>query len=95
VGIKTSSVAQLSAMDKASGVFDTVLTPILISHIRRTAPNLQQAWWDGFLSSVVGAMTATIGEKATQECCEDLYTRAKDFAADRAKQSTADIPKGL
>jgi hypothetical protein len=83
-------------MNAASQVFDTAVTPAIVPYFRSVPTDLRQAWWDGFLSSLVGAMAATIGEKATQEACEDLYTRAKDFAADqkRAKQDkpAADIP---
>jgi len=89
-----ASAAQLAAMDKASGVFDRLVTPVIFPSFQSTPPNLRQAWWDGLLSSIVGAMSATIGEKAAQECCEDLYTRAKDFAVDRSKKPVTDISSG-
>lgn len=83
------SAAELAAMDQASELFDKVLTPVILPGFRAIPPQLRQAWWDGFLSSCVGAMGATIGEKATQECCTDLYARALDFAADQAKAHAA------
>lgn len=89
-----ASAAQLAAMDKASGAFDKLVTPVILSSFQSTPPHLRQAWWDGILASMVGAMGATIGEKATQECCEDLYARAKDFATDRAKKPVTDISSG-
>jgi hypothetical protein len=79
-------------MAHASHLFDTVLTPLIIPGFNALPHALRQAWWDGFLSSVVGAMAASIGEKQCEEACEDLYTRAKDFAADQAKLSPTDIP---
>jgi hypothetical protein len=77
--------ANLATMDRASDFFNVVVTPLLRPSVMAMPPDLRQAWWDGFLSSLVGAMAATIGERATQECCDDLYTRAKDFANDQRK----------
>jgi hypothetical protein len=87
--------AELATMALASQLFDTVLTPLIIPGFNALPPTLRQAWWDGFLSSIVGAMTASIGDKATQDSCDDLYERAKDFARDLAKLPTADIPTRL
>jgi hypothetical protein len=73
-------------LKEASQFFDTVVTPLIRAGVMGIPPQLRQAWWDGFLASVVGAMGATIGEKATVESCTDLFTRAQDFAADLRKQ---------
>lgn len=81
-------------MAQASHVFDSVITPLIAPGFMALPPDMRQAWWDGFLASIVGAMAATIGEKQTEVSCEDLYTRAKDFTADRAKLSPTDIPGG-
>jgi len=81
-------------MAQANHLFDKVLTPLIAPGFMALPVDMRQAWWDGFLSSIVGAMAATLGEKKAQECCADLYTRAKDFAADLAKLPPADIPPG-
>jgi hypothetical protein len=87
--------AELATMAQASHLFDTAITPLIVPAFLTLPPTLRQAWWDGLLSSIVGAMTASIGDKATQDSCDDLYERAKDFARDLAKLPTADIPTRL
>ena len=77
---------ELQVMDSGSRCFDHMITPQLRPIVMSIPPAQRQAWWDGFLASLVGAMGVTIGEKATQECCEDLYTRAKDIGSDLKKQ---------
>ena len=77
---------ELQVMDSGSRCFDHMITPQLRPIVMSIPPAQRQAWWDGFLASLVGAMGVTIGETATQECCTDLYTRARDFAADLKKQ---------
>ena len=81
-------------MADASRCFDKIVTPAIFHSFNAIPADYRQAWWDGFLASIVGAMAATMGEKQTEDSCADLYTRAKDFAADRAKLSPADIPSG-
>lgn len=82
-------------MAQASRCFDTVVTPAILPAFNSIPHECRQAWWDGFLSSLVGAMAATMGEKQTIESCTDLFTRAKDFAADQAKLSPTDVPTPL
>jgi hypothetical protein len=88
----TRSNAELAVMAAASRCFDESATPAIFPSFNSVPADFRQAWWDGFLSSLVGAMAATIGEKQAQDSCTDLYARAKDFAADQAKLPPADIP---
>lgn len=85
--IHIASALQVQLMNEGSVVFDTVVTPVLHPCMLRVPNDREQltAWWAGIMSSMVGAMSATIGEKATQQLCDEMYERAKDFAADQAK----------
>lgn len=80
--IQQATSDSLRHMNAGSTVFDKIVTPAIAEIVKRTPPEHRQAWWDGFLASLVGAMSVTLGEKATQEVCEDLFTRAADHAAD-------------
>lgn len=73
------------SMAEGSKCFDEVVTPAIVQTVMLCPMNRRQAWWDGFLASVVGAMAVSIGEDKTQDSCKDLYTRARDFASDQAK----------
>jgi hypothetical protein len=85
--IQVKSQGELHVMNGASVIFDAKVTPVILPYVTNLpSTDARVAWWDGFLSSLVGAMAATVGEAKTAEICSDLYTRAKDFASDQAKE---------
>lgn len=73
-------------MEQASSFFDMTLTPWIVRQIQGLTKDDQQAWWDGFGASLVGAMAATIGERKCIQICQDLYDRSKEFDNDLRKQ---------
>lgn len=79
------NVKTYARMAAASKVFDEGVTPVILPHVMGLRIEDRDDWWAGFLSSTVGAMAASMGEKKAQDACKDLFTRAKDFAADQAK----------
>jgi hypothetical protein len=72
----------LEAMASGRECFDYGVTPLIRPQVARLSPELRQAWWDGLLAGLVEAMVITIGEKATIDVCQDLFTRSKDAKAD-------------
>jgi hypothetical protein len=73
-------------MERANAFFDMTLTPFILTQIRGLSKEDMIAWWDGFGSSLVGAMSVTVGERKCMQICEDLYERAKEFDEDLRKQ---------
>jgi hypothetical protein len=63
-----------------------MLTPLIVRQIRVLSKEDMVVWWDGFGSSFVGAISATVGERKAIQICEDLYDRAKEFEEDLKKQ---------
>lgn len=73
-------------MAEASSFFDMTLTPHILKRIRGMPREDLIAWWNGFAASLVGAMSATVGERKTIEICDDLYDRAKDWENEQQKE---------
>lgn len=75
-------------MEAASSFFDMTLTPHILRQIKanRLPKEDLEAWWSGFAASLVGAISATVGERKCIAICEELYDRAKQFDEDQRKE---------
>ncbi|MFI5397576.1 MAG: hypothetical protein ACHQ9S_18725 [Candidatus Binatia bacterium] len=83
--VKRAEIDRLR-MAEASSFFDMTLTPHILRQIRGKSKDELVAWWSGFAASLVGAMSATVGERKTIEICDDLYDRAKDWESEQMKE---------
>jgi hypothetical protein len=84
--IQIKAAAERAAMESGSTVFDLAVTPIIRPVLFGHQQHVRAAWWDGFLASVVGAMSATMGDDECERRCQDLFIRAKDWKSDQAKR---------
>lgn len=80
--IRLTLEKNLEVMASGRECFNYGVTPVIRPQVANVKPELRQAWWDGLLAGIVDAMIITIGEKATIESCQDLFTRSKDAKAD-------------
>jgi len=81
--VVTRAAREALIMNQASSFFDMTLTPAIVREIRGRPKEDLIAWWSGFAASLVGAMSATIGERKCIELCDDLYDRSKEFQNDQ------------
>jgi hypothetical protein len=86
MGLINRAATERLLMEQASSFFDTMLTPLIVRQIRVLSKEDMVVWWDGFGSSFVGAISATVGERKAIQICQDLYDRAKEFEEDLKKQ---------
>lgn len=91
--IRVDLEKNLQTMASGRECFNYGVTPVIQPQLARLDAGLRQAWWDGLLAGIVDAMIVTIGEQATKDVCDDLFTRALDAKADVDK-ALADLRRG-
>lgn len=79
--IKVKAQESLVWMNRGSDFAD-LCTPTVLRGLQAVPKEHQQAYFDGFLSRIVFGMGVTLGQKATQECCEFLVERAQHVQAE-------------